>query len=73
MNEIVWKSAGGGSVARRTIDPWVGGAKERQRFTQTANLYRHARPETRPQNPMSFVEGDDFIRTVLRRAARGPR
>jgi hypothetical protein len=67
--EIVRESLGGGAAARRTINAWVGGERTRSRFTQTANVYRHARPDVRPANPMTFVEGDDFIRTVLRRAA----
>jgi hypothetical protein len=44
---------------------------EFKRFTQTANLRRHAlnpRKYPAPRNPMSLAEAQDFIRKLLRKA-----
>ena len=42
--------------------------KERKRFTQTANNYRHARDDKKykpHKNPMSLPEAEALIRNVL--------
>jgi hypothetical protein len=68
--EIIWAHLGKGATARERIDGWTGDPSARNRFTGTAQRYRHPRPTNAPpQDTMSYPEAHAFIGAVLRGAA----
>jgi hypothetical protein len=63
--EAIKVAAGGQAL----VDAWSGGKAARARFTHSAQQHRHARPsEAPPVKPMSFVEAEAFIESLLRTA-----
>lgn len=61
----VYEFARKGLGGQKSLDAAIGGKPTRDRFTQTANHYRHATGYPLPAKPMSFDEAERLVARML--------